>query len=359
MSEPITYKSVGVDVDAKGAFVDAIAGHMRRTYGPRVIDRHGAFAGMLRLGSSPRFKRNWKDPVLVAGADGVGTKLLVAAAVNRFDTIGIDLVAMNVNDVLVMGAEPLFFLDYVAVPKIEKAKLVDIVKGIADGCEKAGCALLGGETAEMPALYRPGEFDLAGFSVGVVERKRIVTGDAVKAGDAIIGLASDGLHSNGYSLARKLVFEVGGFKPTDRVEELGKSAGDELLTPTRIYCKPVVALLRKFQRKKHGRPVHGMAHITGEAFPGNIPRSVPAGLMAAVDAKSWPRPAIFGMLQRLGKLPDAEMFGTFNMGIGFVLVVAPDFADKAVAFLNDAGERAYRIGEIRERPDGAPEVEIA
>jgi hypothetical protein len=199
MAEPITYKSVGVDVDAKGEFVDGIAGHMRRTYGPRVIDRHGAFAGLFRLDRNAKFKKNYRKPVLVAGADGVGTKLLVASAMNTFDTIGIDLVAMNVNDCLVMGAEPLFFLDYLAVPKVEKAKLTEIVAGIAAGCRQAGCALLGGETAEMPALYRPGEFDLAGFAVGVVEHDRMITGDSVKAGDAILGLASSGLHSNGYS----------------------------------------------------------------------------------------------------------------------------------------------------------------
>jgi phosphoribosylformylglycinamidine cyclo-ligase len=352
MAEPITYKSVGVDVDAKGEFVDGIAGHMRRTYGPRVIDRHGAFAGLFRLDRNAKFKKNYRKPVLVAGADGVGTKLLVASAMNTFDTIGIDLVAMNVNDCLVMGAEPLFFLDYLAVPKVEKAKLTEIVAGIAAGCRQAGCALLGGETAEMPALYRPGEFDLAGFAVGVVEHDRMITGDSVKAGDAILGLASSGLHSNGYSLARRLVFEVAGHKAGDHLVELGTTAGAALLESTRIYCKPVVALLEKFGRK---RAVHGMAHITGEAFYGNIPRSLPAGLQAAIDGRAWPRPPIFAMLQRIGGLSDEQMFGTFNMGIGFVLIVDKGSAEAALKFLNGAGEKAYRIGTVKK---GKPEVVV-
>lgn len=355
MAEPITYKSAGVDVDAKGRFVDRIAGHMRRTYGPRIIDRHGAFAGLFRLDSSKKFRKNYKKPVLVAGADGVGTKLLVAAALEDFSTIGIDLVAMNVNDILVLGAEPLFFLDYLAVPRVQAEQLEQLVAGIADGCEEAGCALLGGETAEMPALYRPGEFDMAGFSVGVAERKRLVTGDTVTEGDVIIGLASSGLHSNGYSLARKLVFDVAGHKPTDHVEELGTTAGAELLKPTRIYCKPVLALLDEFQRKRFGRPVHGMVHITGESFYGNIPRSLPAGLQASILAGSWPRPPIFAMLQRLGNLPDNEMFNTFNMGIGFMLIVAADFADAAIEHFEEEGVPAYRIGTVRA---GMPEVVI-
>jgi len=355
MPQPITYKSAGVDVDAKGAFVERIASDMRSTYGPRVLDRHGAFAGLFKLGFDAKAGRNWKDPLLVSGADGVGTKLLVAAALKSFKTVGIDLVAMNVNDVLVMGAEPLFFLDYLAVPKVETEMLADLVAGVAEGCRQAGCALLGGETAEMPGLYRDGEFDMAGFSVGVVERKKLIDGSAVVEGDVILGLESSGLHSNGYSLARKLVFEVAGLAPTDFVEAFGKTAGEELLTPTRIYCKPVVGLLSRYQRKKYGKPVHGMVHITGEAFYGNIPRSLPAGLQASIDGMSWTRPPIFDFLQKHGSLPDTEMFGTFNMGIGFMLIVDAEFAETAQAFLEEHGERCRRIGVVRA---GSPEVDI-
>lgn len=352
-AQPITYKDAGVDVDAKGRFVDSIAGHMRRTYGPRVLDRHGAFAGLFRLDDDKRFRRRWKKPLLVAGADGVGTKLLVAAAMGEWSTIGIDLVAMNVNDCLVMGAEPLFFLDYLAVPKVEPAVLERIVAGIADGCEQAGCALLGGETAEMPSLYRPGELDMAGFSVGVVEKSRIITGDTVREGDAIIGLASSGLHSNGYSLARKLFFETAGLKPSDHHDALGCTVGAELLKPTRIYCRAVLRVLRKLHRRRYGRPVHGMAHITGESFIGNIPRSLPTGLQAAITRGSWPVPPVFTELARLGGLGEADLFNTFNMGVGYVIILDAAYADAALDVLRDAGQDAWRIGTVRA---GTPEV---
>ena len=356
MSEPITYRSVGVDTEAKGRFTDSLADVMRRTFGPRVIDRPGGFAGLFRMDRSPKFPRNYKRPVLVTGADGVGTKLLVAVAMNDFSTIGIDLVAMSVNDVLVMGAEPLFFLDYLAVPRLEPDKLSAIVRGIAEGCRIAGCSLLGGETAEMPALYRPGEFDMAGFAVGVVEKARLVTGDAVGPGDVILGLASSGLHSNGYSLARKLIFDTAGHLAAEFVPELGCTVGEELLKPTRIYCRSVTALLAEYQRKKHGRPVHGMAHITGESFYGNVPRSLPAGLQAVIDAGNWPAPPIFGILQNLSGLSGREMFNTFNMGVGFVLIVDKGFAPTALDYLNSAGEKAYRIGHVAK---GGPEVVIS
>ena len=354
---PLTYKSSGVDVSANDDMVGRIESALQRTYDPRVISRHGGFAGLMRLDYHERLlKRRYKSPVLVAGTDGVGSKLLLGIEHQRIRTLGIDLVAMSVNDVLTAGAEPLLFLDYVACHKLVPAEVADLVSGVSDGCTEAGCALLGGETAEMPSMYRPGHFDLAGFCVGVVERRRIIDGRAVEPGDVIIGLASDGIHSNGYSLVHAALKSAGltARRPTrarraaPRPEpslpvELGEPLADALLRPTRIYVRPVLKLLRSYTRK---RVVRAMAHITGGGIAGNLPRVLPAGCTAHVQRDAWTPPPIFHLLQALG-IDDEEMYRVFNMGIGFILVVRPAFAASVVARLTSFGEDARIIGEIR------------
>lgn len=364
----LTYASSGVDLEAKDKFTEGLTSLMRRTHGPRVIPNPGGFAGLFRLDyNRGLFEKNYKDPVLVACADGVGTKVKLASQMGKFDTIGIDLVAMNVNDMIVQGAEPLFFLDYIAVPKVVPAVLNDILKGIAEGCRQSGCALLGGETAEMPDVYAPGELDLAGFAVGVVELKRAISPVRVEPGDAVLGLASDGIHSNGYSLVRKVVEsagldlnavyeELGGTKTAKRQSSKsakrkggngeGATLGEMLLTPTRIYVDPIVKLLRAYRVKK---VIGGMAHITGSGMAGNLCRALHPKVDAVVDTSSWPVPPVFRFLQKHGGnggIPEAEMRRVFNMGIGYCLIVRPAFADSIAEQLTRMGERVYRIGEV-------------
>jgi phosphoribosylformylglycinamidine cyclo-ligase len=345
MSKHITYEQSGVSIDAGEQMVNQISSAAASTFGPRVIRSHNAFAGMFRLDYDERlFKKNYRNPVLVACTDGVGSKVQVAEKAGKFDTVGIDLVAMNVNDMLVQGAEPLFFLDYLAVHKLEPKIVAELVKGVAAGCRQASCALIGGETAEMPDTYSPGDFDMAGFAVGVVERKKIITGEIIRKGDVVLGLASSGLHSNGYTLARNICFKRAKLKMSDCPDELGGAAiGDVLLEPTRIYVRSIVKLLSRYKVK---RIVHGMAHITGGGLAGNVPRVLPKGCDAAIKKSSWPVPKIFTFLQKTGPVEEAEMYRVFNMGIGFVLIVAEDFAESVTRKLTGYGERVYRIGRI-------------
>jgi phosphoribosylformylglycinamidine cyclo-ligase len=347
MSEPkyISYEQSGVSIDAGDRMIGRIAANVASTHGPRVITLENGFAGFFRLDYDERlFKRNYKSPVLVACTDGVGTKIKIAQMVKRFDTVGIDLVAMSVNDMIVHGAEPLFFLDYLAVNKLEAENVAQMVEGVAAGCKQANCALIGGETAEMPDIYRKGEFDMAGFAVGVVEKGRIIKGTGVQKGDVILGLASSGLHSNGFSLARHICFKQAGLKVTDVVDELdGAVLGDVLLEPTRIYVKPIVKLLSQYKVKK---VVHAMAHITGGGLVGNIPRVLPKTCNAVIKKSSWPVPGVFSFLQKKGPIEEAEMFRVFNMGIGYALIVAPDFANSIAKKLKRYGEKVYKIGTI-------------
>ena len=367
----LTSASAGVQLEAKDRFTDSLTSIMRRTHGPRVIPNPGGFAGLFRLDYNSRlFAKNYKDPVLVACADGVGTKLKLAAAINKFDTLGIDLVAMNVNDMIVQGAEPLFFLDYIAVPKVDSAMLTDIVKGVAEGCKQSGCALLGGETAEMPDVYAPGEFDLAGFAVGVVELDRAVGAERAEKGDVVLGLSSSGIHSNGYSLVRKVV-EAAGLDLMKVYDELapnaksakkqrgqsangkqGKKAapgakalplGEVLLTPTRIYVDPIVKLLRAYRVKK---VITGMAHITGSGMEGNLCRALHKKVDAVVHRGSWPVPPVFDFLQKHGDVDIEEMYRVFNMGIGYCVIVRPSFAESVKDRLEKLGESVHVIGEI-------------
>jgi phosphoribosylformylglycinamidine cyclo-ligase len=318
---------------------------VRSTFRPEVLTDLGGFGGLFGLRAE-----QYKEPVLVSGTDGVGTKLKIAFLMDRHDTVGIDLVAMCVNDIVVSGAEPLFFLDYFATGKLSVAKAQDVVKGVAEGCRQAGCALIGGETAEMPSFYRDGEYDLAGFAVGVVEKAKIIDGRSIVPGDALIGLASSGLHSNGYSLARHVLFEQAKLSIDGLVPDLGRSVGEELLIPTKIYVKPILTLCREF-------PIKGLAHITGGGITGNLPRVLPAGLKARVDRRAWIVPPVFTVLSRQGNIEPEEMYRVFNMGIGMVLVVPPDAADSVVSRAIDLGERAHVIGEIVVSPSAEPEVE--
>ncbi len=341
----ISYEDSGVSIDAGDEMVRQIQACVASTFGPRVIESENAFAGMFRLDYDERlFKRNYKNPVLVACTDGVGSKVQLAGKIKKYDTVGIDLVAMNVNDMLVQGAEPLFFLDYLAVNKLEPKTIAEMIKGVAAGCRLADCALIGGETAEMPDTYRKGDFDMAGFAVGIVERKKIVTGKTIRKGDVILGLASSGLHSNGYTLVRNICFKKAALKMTDTLDELdGAVLGDVLMEPTRIYVRPIVKLLSKYKVK---RIVHGMAHITGGGLVGNIPRVLPKDCNAVIKKSSWPVPKIFTFLQKQGPVEEEEMFRVFNMGIGFVLIVAEDFAHSITKKLSSFGEKVYRIGRI-------------
>jgi len=355
MSPRLTYRAAGVDIDAGNEFVADIAHHLRSTYGPQVIENENGFAGLYSIpGQVGLFARRCKNPVLVASTDGVGTKLRVAQMAGKHDTVGIDLVAMCVNDILVQGAQPLFFLDYVATGKLERGLLVEIVKGIAEGCRQADCALLGGETAEMPGFYGPGQYDLAGFTVGMVERARLINGpQRTRPGDAVLGIASSGLHSNGFSLVRKLFFETLGMTLEQTVAELGTTLGEELLRPTRIYARPLRAVLERYRVKS---VVHALAHITGGGLAGNVPRVLGRRCVARIEKGAWPRPPIFGLIQRLGEVDEAEMFRVFNMGIGMVAVVAPFYADAVCRRLERHGERVAVIGEIVQG-DG-PAVEL-
>lgn len=329
-----TYKRAGVDIDAANRSVDMIKKWVDRTKRPEVLEGIGAFGGFFALNQG-----KYREPVLVSGTDGVGTKLRVAQMYGVYDTVGIDLVAMCVNDILAHGAEPLFFLDYLAVGRLEPVMIEELVKGVSEGCLEAGCALIGGETAEMPGFYGPDEFDMAGFAVGVVERSRLVNGSAIQHGDALVGLRSSGLHSNGYSLARKVLLEQAGLKLDQHLEPLGQSLGDALLTPTRIYVRAILALLEEAE-------VRGMAHITGGGLAENLQRIMPTGLKPeiAIDALE-PQP-IFDVIARLGGITPQEMLRTFNMGIGFALVVAPEKAKETMMRLRMEGQEPVVIGQV-------------
>jgi phosphoribosylformylglycinamidine cyclo-ligase len=345
MSKYLSYKESGVSIEANDRMIDLINTCVTSTFGPRVMGETGGFAGMFRLDYDEKlFKKNYKNPVLVACTDGVGSKVQLAAQIEKYDTVGIDLVAMNVNDMLVNGAEPLFFLDYLGVHKLEPEVIAEMVKGVAAGCKLANCALLGGETAEMPDTYRKGDFDMAGFAVGVVERKRIIDGSKVCKGDVILGLASSGLHSNGYALVRNICFKKCGLQMADTPDEFeGKTLGSVLLEPTRIYVKSVIKLLSQYKVKQ---VVHGMAHITGGGLDGNVPRVLPKNCDAVIKKSSWPKHKIFDFLQEKGPVEEEEMYQVFNMGIGFVMIVAEDFADSIEKKLARYGEKVYRIGRI-------------
>jgi phosphoribosylformylglycinamidine cyclo-ligase len=326
-----TYRDAGVDIDEGDRLVDLIKPLARPTLRPEVLAGIGGFGGLFALDV-----KKYRDPVLVSGTDGVGTKLKLAFLTGRHDTVGIDLVAMSVNDVVVTGAEPLFFLDYFATGKLRSEEAAQVVKGIAEGCRQAGCALIGGETAELPGFYADGEYDLAGFAVGVVERDRILDGRGVRPGDALLGVASTGLHSNGYSLARKVLLERHAL--SDRPPELsGRTIGEALLEPTRIYAKDVLALLE-------ATPVHGVAPITGGGLPGNAPRNLPDGTRAVIREGSWPVPPIFGLIEREGGVPRDEMYRTFNMGLGLVIALPAASAEAARAVLAGRGLSSWVVG---------------
>ncbi|WP_437599351.1 phosphoribosylformylglycinamidine cyclo-ligase [Sorangium sp. So ce590] len=331
----VTYREAGVDIDAGDALVERIKRLAKPTRIPEVLGDVGGFAGLCMLPGG------LSEPVLVSGTDGVGTKLKVAFATGVHDTVGIDLVAMCVNDVVTVGARPLFFLDYFGTGKLDVDVGEAVVRGIAEGCKQAGCALIGGETAELPGMYAEGEYDLAGFAVGVVERSRILDGKRIAAGDAVIGVASSGLHSNGFSLARRVLEKEMGLRMSDRVDDLGATVGEALLTPTRIYARAITALLAAC-----GDAVRGLSHITGGGLPGNLPRVLPDGLGAQLDLGSYQRPAVFQVLQRGGPVEEAEMRRTFNLGVGLVAVVEKGAADRAIEAFAGSGERAWVLGEV-------------
>ena len=335
--EELTYKKAGVDIDEGDRFVSLISPLVKRTFRPEVLTDIGSFGALFKLDLT-----KYRDPVLVSGTDGVGTKLKVAFMADKHDTVGIDLVAMCVNDILTLGAEPLFFLDYFATGRLSPEKASEVVRGIAAGCLEAGCALIGGETAEMPGFYQAGEYDLAGFAVGVVDRSEVVDGKAISEGDALVGIASSGIHSNGYSLARKVFFDLHKLEVSNRLPELDVTLGEELLRPTRIYVKAYQALRGKVK-------VKGMAHITGGGIPGNLPRILPAGLGARVEEGSWRVPPVFELIRTMGNVPLDDMRRTFNMGIGYVVVVPEADAAAAVSLLRVIGYEASVIGHVEKR----------
>jgi phosphoribosylformylglycinamidine cyclo-ligase len=338
----LSYRDAGVDIDAGDALVEAIKPFAKRTMREGVIGGLGGFGAMFEIG------KKYKEPVLVSGTDGVGTKLKLAFMLNKHDTVGIDLVAMSVNDILVQGAEPLFFLDYFACGKLDVPSATDVIKGVAKGCEQAGCALIGGETAEMPSMYPDGEYDLAGFAVGAVEKANIIDGSKIKPGDVVLGLASSGIHSNGYSLVRKII-EVA--KPDLNADFHGRKLADVLMEPTRIYVKPLLALMASME-------VKGMVHITGGGLVENIPRVLRDNLTAVLHKDAWAMPPLFQWLQQHGNVADAEMHRVFNCGIGMTVIVAKENADAAIAQLQAAGETVMRIGEIREREQGQAQTVV-
>jgi phosphoribosylformylglycinamidine cyclo-ligase len=342
--QSLSYRDAGVDIDAGDQLVENIKPLAKRTMRPEVLSGIGGFGGLVEI------SKKYREPVLVSGTDGVGTKLKLAFELNRHDTVGIDLVAMSVNDILVQGAEPLFFLDYFACGKLDVTAATEVIKGIAHGCEQAGCALIGGETAEMPGMYPVGEYDLAGFAVGVVEKSQIITGETIAPGDVVLGLASNGAHSNGYSLIRKILHltEADYNAPFDQ----GRSLADVVMAPTRIYVKPLLKLMATL-------PVKGMAHITGGGITENVPRVLPPNVVAQIDAQAWAVPKLFKWLQAEGNVAQHEMYRTFNCGIGMVVVVAAEHAETAIATLTDAGETVYRIGQIRPRHGDEHQTQIA
>jgi len=339
-SKGLSYRDAGVDIDAGDDLVDRIKPLAKKTM------REGVLAGIGGFGALFEVPKRYKEPVLVSGTDGVGTKLRLAFEWNRHDTIGQDLVAMSVNDILVQGAEPLFFLDYFACGKLTVDTAATVVGGIAKGCELSGCALIGGETAEMPGMYPPGEYDLAGFAVGAVEKSKIITGNTIVPGDVVLAIGSSGAHSNGYSLVRKII-ERAGAKPTDDLG--GRPLGDVVMAPTEIYVKPLLKLITEID-------VKGMAHITGGGLVDNVPRVLPENTQAILHRDSWQMPELFRWLQMKGGVADAEMFRVFNCGIGMVVIVAPSQVDIAIKSLRAQGLKAWTVGEVVERPKGAPQT---
>ncbi|WP_457640076.1 phosphoribosylformylglycinamidine cyclo-ligase [Persephonella sp.] len=338
----LSYKDAGVDIEKADRFVEQIKGFVKETFDKNVITPIGGFAGAYLLEIA-----QMKQPVITSSTDGVGTKLKIAQIMNKHDTIGIDLVAMCVNDLITTTSKPLFFLDYFATGRLKPEVAVDVIKGIAEGCKTAECALIGGETAEMPGMYREGEYDLAGFAVGVVEKDRMLDGSKTQEGDVLVGIPSSGVHSNGYSLVRKLV-EIKGYSYDRYMEEFGKTLGEELLTPTKIYVKPVLKLAEAVE-------LHGIAHITGGGIPGNLIRVINKGLKAVINRNSWEVPPVFRWIQQEGNVPEEEMFRTFNMGIGMILIVKEGEEDKALKMLEENGEKGYIIGRIEK---GERSVEI-
>lgn len=342
--QSLSYRDAGVDIDAGDQLVENIKPFAKRTMRPEVLGGIGGFGALVEI------SKKFQEPVLVSGTDGVGTKLKLAFELNRHDTVGIDLVGMSVNDILVQGAEPLFFLDYFACGKLDVDSATEVIKGIAAGCEQAGCALTGGETAEMPGMYPVGEYDLAGFAVGVVEKSKVITGESIVAGDVVLGLASNGAHSNGYSLIRKILH----LADADYAAEFdnGKSLGDVVMAPTRIYVKPLLKLMQTMT-------VKGMAHITGGGITENVPRVLPANVVAQIDANSWTMPKLFQWLQAQGNVAQQEMYKTFNCGVGMVVIMAAEDAAAATALLEAEGETVYQLGVVRARVGDEHQTQVA
>jgi len=329
-----SYKEAGVDIDLANQIVKEIKPLIGKTYIPGVLGGIDGFGGLFSLA-----EQKYQEPVLVSSTDGVGTKLKIAFTLNKHNTVGIDLVAMSVNDIITCGAKPLFFLDYISIGKLSKKVVVELIKGITEGCKMADCALLGGETAEMPGFYPEGEYDLAGFAVGVVEKSKIIDGRKIKEGDSVIDIASNGLHSNGFSLAKKVLLESNKYKIDAKVSSFKESLGEELLTPTRIYAKPVLHLLEEYK-------ISGIAHITGGGIVENIPRILPEEVSVKIDRESWPTPSIFSLIQKEGEISDKEMYRTFNMGIGMVLIVPQNDASKVINELKMIRYDSYIIGKV-------------
>jgi len=344
MSDSLTYADAGVDIDKANKLVSTISEIAKKTSRTGVIGEIGGFGGLFSLNLA-----NLDRPVLVSSTDGVGTKLKIAFMLDKHDTVGIDLVAMCVNDIIVQGAKPLFFLDYLSLGKLESEQVTEIIKGIGEGCKQANCALLGGETAEMPGFYKDKEYDMAGFAVGIVDNSKIIDGTEVRVGHRLIGIASSGLHSNGYSLVRKICFDRLKLKIDDYVPELGQSIGEALLTPTKIYVEPLLSILKDL-------PVHGLAHITGGGIEDNILRIVPGACQISIQAEIWDVPPIFTFLQQAGNVSDAEMRRTFNNGIGMIAIVPADATDDVLQRLEAMNEKAYLIGEIMECTDSSKRV---
>ena len=329
-----SYEEAGVNISLANQIVKEIKPLVKKTFTPGVISDIGSFGGLFSLA-----KEKYDEPVLVSGTDGVGTKLKIAFQLDKHDTVGIDLVAMSVNDIITCGAKPLFFLDYISTGKLEKEKTISLIDGIVEGCKIAGCALLGGETAEMPDFYPPGEYDLAGFAVGISDRKKIIDGSHIEEGNQVIGLASNGLHSNGFSLVRKALLEDNKFSLNGRVDDLENTLGEELIKPTTIYVKAILDLTKKFN-------ILGIAHITGGGLIENIPRILPEGLSVEINSGSWQKPSIFSLIQKEGKIAEQEMYRTFNMGIGMVLIVSNSEAEKILEELESINCEAYLIGQV-------------
>ena len=336
VKKSLTYRDAGVDIDAGNRSVELIKGAVKSTFRPEVLGDLGGFGGLFALNAA-----KYEEPVLVSGTDGVGTKLVLAFMADKHDTIGQDAVAMCVNDILVQGAEPLFFLDYLAVGKLEPKQVAAVVTGVASACKESGCALIGGETAEMSGFYPDGEYDIAGFAVGIVDKKKLITGEKVAPGDVLLGMPSSGLHSNGFSLVRKICFDVQDFHVDSHVSGLDHTLGEELLVPTKLYPKVCLPLIREFD-------IHGMVHITGGGFYDNIPRILPKNTGVEINTEAWPKPPIFGLLQKWGQVAWTEMYRTFNMGIGMILAVSPKEAEKIMASLKAKNEPCYVIGNVVE-----------